>query len=170
MKRLAALILLLPAPVMANCIPPWQTHFSCYIPERNAQAEFCRIADTDAHPGKKEGYYSYVVGAELAELYFETDRIGFSVKDTNIDHPTDMTMAMGYMRDDWVYAFVVTFVLLKLVGAVMPLLEFIPFTSTWAGAIIATYALAITVRDGFLALAFVGLVSAVAGAGFYFLM
>ena len=57
-----------------------------------------------------------------------------------------------------------------LVGAIMPLLEFIPFTSTWAGAIIAVYALAITVRDGFLALAFVGLVSAVAGAGFYFFM
>lgn len=108
MKRLLALFVLLPVPAMANCIPPWQTHFSCYIPDRNAQAEFCRIADTNAHPGKKEGYYSFVVGAEPAELYFETDMIGFSVKDTNIDHPTDLTMSMGYMRNDWVYAFVVT--------------------------------------------------------------
>lgn len=56
-----------------------------------------------------------------------------------------------------------------LVGMIMPLLEFIPFTSTWAATIIAAYALAITARDGFLAVAFVGLVSAVAGAGFYFL-
>ncbi|MDV3252915.1 exopolysaccharide biosynthesis protein [Devosia sp. BK] len=45
-----------------------------------------------------------------------------------------------------------------LVGMIMPLLEFIPFTSTWAGTIIAVYALAITARDGFLALAWMGLV------------
>jgi len=108
MKRILALFIILPMPAMANCVPPWQTHFSCYIPEQNAHAEFCRIADTNLHPGKKEGYYSYVVGAEPAELYFETDTIGFSVKDTNIDHPTDLTMSMGYMRNDWVYAFVIT--------------------------------------------------------------
>ena len=108
MKPLAALLFLVPVPAAANCIPPWQTHFSCSIPERDAQVEFCRIADTDAHPGKKEGYYTYVVGTEPAELYFETDLIGFSVKDTNIDHPTDLTMAMGYLRGDWVYAFVIT--------------------------------------------------------------
>ena len=45
-----------------------------------------------------------------------------------------------------------------LVGMIMPLLEFIPFTSTWAAAVIAVYALAITARDGLLALAWVGLV------------
>lgn len=47
-----------------------------------------------------------------------------------------------------------------LVGCAMPLFEVIPFTSTWGGAVIATYALAITVRDGFLALAWAGLVAA----------
>jgi hypothetical protein len=45
-----------------------------------------------------------------------------------------------------------------LVGMIMPLLEFIPFTSTWAATIIAVYALAITARDGLLALAWMGLV------------
>lgn len=50
-----------------------------------------------------------------------------------------------------------------LVGLIMPLLEFIPFTSTWAGAIIATFALAITARDGLLALVWVGLVVAALG-------
>jgi len=45
-----------------------------------------------------------------------------------------------------------------LMGAIMPLLEFVPFTSTWAATIIAVYALAITAGDGLLALAFVGLV------------
>jgi hypothetical protein len=53
-----------------------------------------------------------------------------------------------------------------LVGAIMPLLEFVPFTSTWAAAIIAVYALAITARDGFLALAWLGLVLAAAGIGY----
>lgn len=56
-----------------------------------------------------------------------------------------------------------------LVGCIMPLLEIIPFTSTWAASIIAVYALAITARDGFLALAWVGLVAAVIGAAFWFL-
>lgn len=53
-----------------------------------------------------------------------------------------------------------------LVGACMPLLEFIPFTSTWAAAVIAVYALAITARDGFLALAWMGLVLGAAGIGY----
>jgi hypothetical protein len=47
-----------------------------------------------------------------------------------------------------------------LVGLIMPLLEFIPFTSTWAGAIIATFGLAVTARDGLLALVWIGLVIA----------
>lgn len=46
------------------------------------------------------------------------------------------------------------------IGAAMPMTEVIPFTATWVGALIAAYALAITVRDGFLALAWVGLVAA----------
>lgn len=45
-----------------------------------------------------------------------------------------------------------------MVGCIMPLLEVIPFTSTWAASIIAVYALAITARDGFLALAWIALV------------
>lgn len=45
-----------------------------------------------------------------------------------------------------------------LVGAIMPILELIPFTSTWAASIIVIYALAITVKDGFLALAWSGMV------------
>jgi hypothetical protein len=52
-----------------------------------------------------------------------------------------------------------------LVGAIMPFLEFIPFTSTVAASIIAVFALAITARDGLLALVWVGLVgAAIAGA------
>jgi hypothetical protein len=46
-----------------------------------------------------------------------------------------------------------------LMGAIMPLLEFIPFTSTWAASVIAVYALAITARDGWLAMAWIGLVA-----------
>lgn len=49
-----------------------------------------------------------------------------------------------------------------LIGAAMPMTEVIPFTATWVGALIAAYALAITARDGLLALAWTGLV--VAGA------
>lgn len=45
-------------------------------------------------------------------------------------------------------------------GCAMPIMEVVPFTSTPAGAVIAVYALAITVRDGFLALAWAGLVAA----------
>lgn len=47
-----------------------------------------------------------------------------------------------------------------LIGCALPIMEVIPFTSTVAGAIIAVYALAITMRDGFLALAWAGLVAA----------
>lgn len=50
-----------------------------------------------------------------------------------------------------------------LVGCIMPLLEFIPFTSTWAASVIAIYALAITARDGWLALAWMGLVVGMVG-------
>lgn len=39
-----------------------------------------------------------------------------------------------------------------LVGCIMPVLEVVPFTSTWAASIIAVYGLAITAKDGFLAL------------------
>lgn len=47
-----------------------------------------------------------------------------------------------------------------MVGLIMPVLEFVPFTSTAAASVIALYALAITARDGFLALAWAGLVAA----------
>jgi hypothetical protein len=99
---------LLASPALANCVPPWQTQFACAIPERNARAEFCRIAEPAQHPGKKEAYYSYVVGTQPAELYFETDSTRFSTKETDVDHPTDLTMALGYARGDYVYAFVIT--------------------------------------------------------------
>ena len=51
-------------------------------------------------------------------------------------------------------------VICVLVGAVMPVMEVIPLTSTWAGVVIAGYALAITARDGLLAMAWAGLVLA----------
>ncbi|MHA6296919.1 exopolysaccharide biosynthesis protein [Devosia sp. CAU 1758] len=49
-------------------------------------------------------------------------------------------------------------VICVLVGAVMPVMEIVPFTSTGAGAIIAVYGLAITARDGLLAIGWIGLV------------
>ncbi|MGV3491330.1 MAG: exopolysaccharide biosynthesis protein [Devosia sp.] len=52
--------------------------------------------------------------------------------------------------------------LCALVGLAMLVTEVVPFTSTWAGAVIASFALAITVRDGFLALAWACLVAALA--------
>lgn len=107
--RLALLLAAgLSSPAMANCIPPWQTQFACAIPERNARAEFCRIPDPAQHPDKKEAYYTYAVGAAPAELYFETDSTWFSTKDTDIDHPTDLTMAIGYAHGAYIYAFSVT--------------------------------------------------------------
>ncbi|MBS9719178.1 hypothetical protein JYU29_00585 [Tianweitania sp. BSSL-BM11] len=92
----------------ANCIPPWQTLFACNIPRQDARAEFCLIPDTDAHPGKKQGYYTYVVGTKPAELYFEADGYYFSTKDTLVDHPTDLTMAIGFKRGAYVYSFTIT--------------------------------------------------------------
>lgn len=108
LRPCALLLALLPLPASANCIPPWQLHFACEIPERDASVEFCRIADTAKHPGLKEGYYSYVTGTGPADLYFQTDEIWFSTKDTNINHPTDLTMAMGYKHGPWVYGFTIT--------------------------------------------------------------
>lgn len=91
----------------ANFLPPWQTAFACQILERGAWAEFCRLADPKAHPGFKEAYYSYAVGTRPAEFYFETDDIHFSTKDTEIDHPTDVAMAIDYVRGTYVYAYAV---------------------------------------------------------------
>lgn len=48
-----------------------------------------------------------------------------------------------------------------MVGVVMPVMEVVPFTSTWAGVVVGTYGLAITVRDGLLAVVWVGLLAAV---------
>ena len=55
-----------------------------------------------------------------------------------------------------------------LVGCIMPLLEFIPFTSTWAASVIALYALAITARDGLLATAWIGLVAGLVSLAWMF--
>ncbi|SMQ75775.1 Uncharacterized conserved protein [Devosia lucknowensis] len=56
-----------------------------------------------------------------------------------------------------------------LVGCIMPLLEFIPFTSTWAATVIAIYALSITARDGLLAVAWAGLVAGLVTLAWTFL-
>lgn len=48
-----------------------------------------------------------------------------------------------------------------LVGMLMPFMEVIPFTSTWAGVTVATYGLAITARDGLLAVVWIALVATV---------
>lgn len=48
-----------------------------------------------------------------------------------------------------------------LVGLMMPFMEVIPFTSTWAGVIVASYGLAITARDGLLAVVWIAMVAAV---------
>lgn len=107
-RALLILAMLFSSPALANCVPPWQMQFACNVPERNARAEFCRITDPQQHPGKKEAYYNYTVGTQPAELYFETDSTWFSTKDTEADHPTDLTMAVGYARGQYVYAFVLT--------------------------------------------------------------
>lgn len=106
--RVAALLMILPFPAAANCIPPWQTHFACNIPEKNARAEFCRIADTSSNPGKHEVYYTYAVGTEPAELYFESDTIRFSTKDFILEHQYDTDSGMGYVYGKMVYSFFVT--------------------------------------------------------------
>lgn len=51
-----------------------------------------------------------------------------------------------------------------LVGAAMPLMEFIPFSANAAGVILTTFGLALMVRDGLLALLTLGLLAA--GVGF----
>ncbi|SFV28484.1 Uncharacterized conserved protein [Devosia crocina] len=56
-----------------------------------------------------------------------------------------------------------------LVGCVMPIMEVVPFTSTWGASIIALYALAITVRDGLLALAWIAFVLAILSIGWMIL-
>lgn len=107
---LFALTALFPLSAAANCIPPWQTLFACNIPEKNARAEFCQISDGDstARQGRKSAYYTYAVGSNVAELYFETDGYSFSTKDTEVDHPTDLTMGIGFTNKNYVYAFFVT--------------------------------------------------------------
>ena len=104
---LALAMLLCPALASANCLPPWQTHFACDLPERNARAEFCRIANPDQHPGLREHSYSFVRGTAPAELYFQTDSYLFSTKDMDADHPTFFRVGVGYARGNTVYAFFV---------------------------------------------------------------
>lgn len=48
-----------------------------------------------------------------------------------------------------------------MLGLLMPIMEVIPFTSTWARVTVATYGLAITVRDGLLAVVWIGLIAAI---------
>ena len=57
-----------------------------------------------------------------------------------------------------------------LMGMIMPFLEFIPFATTWASSTVAVYALAITARDGLLAVAWGGLVLAVISTALAFLL
>lgn len=102
------LFVLLPVPAAASCSSPWETHFACDIEHKHARAEFCRIADTEAHPSKKEAYYSYVIGDEPAELYFETDKVLFSTKDFILEHQSDTSSGMGYQLGKIVYSFFVT--------------------------------------------------------------
>lgn len=45
-----ALAARVPLSAHADCVPPWRTQFACNIPERNARAEFCRIAEPNNHP------------------------------------------------------------------------------------------------------------------------
>lgn len=47
-----------------------------------------------------------------------------------------------------------------LIGLLMPITEVVPFTATWCGAAIAAYGLAITARDGFLAMAWAFFIAA----------
>lgn len=51
-------------------------------------------------------------------------------------------------------------VITLLVGAVMPLMEFIPFSANAAGVILTTFGLALMVRDALLALVTLGLIAA----------
>lgn len=110
MKRrlLTTFLALCPLPVMANCIPPWQTLFACNIRGSEARAEFCEIAEPASHKSLKSHYYTYVVGTKPAELYFEADGYYFSTKDTIAGHPSDLTMGVGLANGNYVYSFFVT--------------------------------------------------------------
>lgn len=55
-------------------------------------------------------------------------------------------------------------VITLLVGAVIPLMEFIPFSANAAGVVLTTFGLALMVRDGLLALVTLGLIAT--GVGF----
>lgn len=79
-----ALAARVPLSAHADCVPPWRTQFACNIPEWNARAEFCRIAEPNNHPGLKEAYYTYAVGSRPTELYVRTDATYFSTKDTDV--------------------------------------------------------------------------------------
>lgn len=50
-------------------------------------------------------------------------------------------------------------VITLLVGAVMPLMEFVPFSANAAGVVLTTFGLALMVRDGLLALVTLGLIA-----------
>jgi hypothetical protein len=104
---IALAMALFPTLAAANCLPPWQTHFACDLPERNARAEFCRIAKPQQHPGVPEHYYSFVRGTQPAELYFQTDSYWFTTKDVDVNHPSSFRVGVGYARGNTVYAFFV---------------------------------------------------------------
>ena len=89
---------LIPLPAAANCIPPWQTQFACNIPERNVRVEFCHLADPKANPDKKEANYTYAAGTEKTEINFENESTRKSTKETNINHSTELHMALGNAR------------------------------------------------------------------------
>ncbi len=54
-----------------------------------------------------------------------------------------------------------------LAGAIMPLLEFIPLSSTIAASVIAIYALSLSARDGLLTIAWWGCLGVIAGLGLW---
>jgi hypothetical protein len=58
-------------------------------------------------------------------------------------------------------------VITLLVGAMMPLMEFVPFSANAAGVVLTTFGLALMVRDGLLALVTLGLIAT--GVGFFVL-
>lgn len=115
MHRFAFFVCLgLPLPVFANCTPPYHTLFACHIPERDAHAEFCVLADKTAHPDLAEGYYSYAVEAREAELYFETSNFRnksyvFRAASAQPGNPPGrVTRTVGYIHDAYVYSFRLT--------------------------------------------------------------
>ena len=56
-------------------------------------------------------------------------------------------------------------VLTLLVGAVMPVMEFIPFSANLAGVVLTAFGLALMVRDGLLSLTGLALIAAAVGLG-----